>query len=241
MLELKDLEVEVSGKRILQGVNLTIDTAQTHILFGPNGAGKTTLLMSIMGFPEYKVTSGRILFNDEDVTHLPLHERARRGIGMSFQRPPTIKGLKTRQIIELSGRGGADIDEIAEEVNLGYLLDRDVNDGFSGGEIKRSEMAQLIAQQPSFVLLDEPESGVDLENISLLGSAINRLLQKDLKRQRVNSCLIITHTGYILDYVEADVGHILLGGRISCSGNPREMLGHIKESGYEECAICPSC
>ncbi|HCG99641.1 MAG TPA: ABC transporter ATP-binding protein, partial [Actinobacteria bacterium] len=79
MLELKDLEVEVSGKRILQGVNLTIDTAQTHILFGPNGAGKTTLLMSIMGFPEYKVTSGRILFNDEDVTHLPLHERARRG------------------------------------------------------------------------------------------------------------------------------------------------------------------
>ena len=241
MLELTDLKVEVSGKEILHGVNLTIDTAQTHILFGPNGAGKTTLLMSIMGFPEYKVTSGRILFNDEDVTHLPLHERARRGIGMSFQRPPTIKGLKTRQIIELSGRGGADIDEIAEEVNLGYLLDRDVNDGFSGGEIKRSELAQLIAQQPSFVLLDEPESGVDLENISLLGGAINKLLQKDMKRQRVNSCLIITHTGYILDYVEADVGHILLGGRISCSGNPREMLGHIKESGYEECAICPSC
>jgi Fe-S cluster assembly ATP-binding protein len=102
-------------------------------------------------------------------------------------------------------------------------------------------MAQLIAQQPSFVLLDEPESGVDLENISLLGGAINKLLQKDMKRQRVNSCLIITHTGYILDYVEADVGHILLDGRISCSGNPREMLGHIKESGYEECAICPNC
>lgn len=241
MLELTDLKVEVSGEEILHGVNLTIDTAQTHILFGPNGAGKTTLLMSIMGFPEYKVTGGRILFNDEDVTNLPLHERARRGIGMSFQRPPTIKGLKTRQIIELSGRGGANIDEIAGEVNLGYLLDRDVNDGFSGGEIKRSEMAQLIAQQPSFVLLDEPESGVDLENISLLGSAINKLLQKDMKRQRVNSCLIITHTGYILDYVEADVGHILLGGRISCSGHPREMLGHIKESGYEECAICPSC
>ncbi|MDP2210927.1 MAG: ABC transporter ATP-binding protein [Candidatus Aquicultor sp.] len=241
MLELTDLRVEVSGKEILNGVNLTIDTAQTHILFGPNGAGKTTLLMSIMGFPEYKVTGGQIRFNEEDVTHLPLHERARLGIGMSFQRPPTIKGLKTRQIIELSGHGGADIDEIAGEVNLGYLLDRDVNDGFSGGEIKRSEMAQLIAQQPSFVLLDEPESGVDLENISLLGGAINKLLQKDMKRQRVNSCLIITHTGYILDYVEADVGHILLGGRISCSGNPREMLGHIKESGYEECAICPSC
>ncbi|MBS3909490.1 MAG: ABC transporter ATP-binding protein [Actinobacteria bacterium] len=241
MLELTDLKVEVSGKEILHGVNLTIDTAQTHILFGPNGAGKTTLLMSIMGFPEYKVTGGQILFNEEDVTRLPLHERARLGMGMSFQRPPTIKGLKTRQIIELSGRGGANIDEIAGEVNLGYLLDRDVNDGFSGGEIKRSEIAQLIAQQPNFVLLDEPESGVDLENISLLGSAINKLLQKDMKRQRVNSCLIITHTGYILDYVEADVGHILLGGRISCSGNPREMLGHIKKSGYEECAICPSC
>jgi len=241
MLELIDLKVEVSGKEILHGVNLTIDKAQTHVLFGPNGAGKTTLLMSIMGFPEYKVTGGQIIFNGEDVTDLPLHERARRGIGMSFQRPPTIKGLKTHQVIELSARNSVSVNDIAEQVNLGYLLHRDVNDGFSGGEIKRSELAQLMAQKPNFVLLDEPESGVDLENISLLGSAINKLLQKDLKKQRVNSCLIITHTGYILDYVEADVGHILLNGRIACAGNPREMLGHIKESGYEECAICPSC
>lgn len=241
MLELIDLKVEVSGKEILHGVDLKINEAETHVLFGPNGAGKTTLLMSMMGFPEYKVTGGKILFNGEDVTYMPLHERARRGIGMSFQRPPTIKGLKTRQIIELSARNGGSVDEIAEEVNLGYLLHRDVNDGFSGGEIKRSELAQLMAQQPSFVLLDEPESGVDLENISLLGGAINKLLQKDLKRQRINSGLIITHTGYILEYVEADIGHILVDGRIACAGNPREMLSHIKQSGYEVCAICPSC
>ncbi|HZD60754.1 MAG TPA: ABC transporter ATP-binding protein [Anaerolineae bacterium] len=241
MLELRDLKVEVSGKEILHGVNLKIDEAQTHVLFGPNGAGKTTLLMSIMGFPEYKVTGGQIIFNGEDVTALPLHERAKRGVGMSFQRPPTIKGLKTHQIIELSAKGSISVDEIAEQINLGYLLNRDVNDGFSGGEIKRSELAQLMAQKPSFVLLDEPESGVDLENISLLGSAINKLLQKDLKKLRVNSCLIITHTGYILDYVEADTGHILLDGRIACAGNPRELLGHIKENGYEECAVCPSC
>jgi Fe-S cluster assembly ATP-binding protein len=245
MIELKNLKVEVSGKEILHGVNLTVDDAETHVLFGPNGAGKTTLLMSIMGFPEYKITNGRILFNGKDVTGLPLHERVREGIGMSFQRPPTIKGLKTRQIIELSGRdendAKIDLDAIAEKVNLGYLLNRDVNDGFSGGEIKRSELAQLMAQNPSFVLLDEPESGVDLENIALLGSAINTLLQKDLKRKRVNSGLIITHTGYILDYVEADTGHMLLEGRIACSGNPRDMLKHIKQSGYEECAVCPVC
>ncbi|HEY3373543.1 MAG TPA: ABC transporter ATP-binding protein [Candidatus Aquicultor sp.] len=241
MLELMDLKVEVSGKEILHGVNLQIDEAQTHVLFGPNGAGKTTLLMAIMGFPEYKVTAGKIIFNGEDVTYMPLHERARKGIGMSFQRPPTIKGLRTHQIIELSARDGVDIDAIANEVNLGYLLSRDVNDGFSGGEIKRSELAQLMAQEPKFVLLDEPESGVDLENISLLGRAINKLLQKGMKRKRVNSGLIITHTGYILDYVEADRGHILINGKVSCSGNPRDMLKHIKESGYDECAICPVC
>jgi Fe-S cluster assembly ATP-binding protein len=214
--------------------------------------------MSIMGFPEYKVTGGQIIFNGEDVTHMPLYERARKGIGMSFQRPPTIKGLKTQQIIELSAQHGTNggnqsssdkkgkksnfnVDAIADKVNLGYLLNRDVNDGFSGGEIKRSELAQLMAQKPSFVLLDEPESGVDLENIALLGSAINVLLQKNLKRKRVNSGLIITHTGYILDYVEADTGHMLLEGRIACSGNPRDMLKHIKQSGYEECAVCPTC
>jgi len=265
MIELKGLKVEVSGKEILHGVDLEIDYAQTHVLFGPNGAGKTTLLMSIMGFPEYKVTGGNILFNGEDITGMPLHERARKGIGMSFQRPPTIKGLKTHQIIELSKRrqkddasevagngknqktmtskyaDELDLNAIAEKVNLGYLLNRDVNDGFSGGEIKRSELAQLMAQQPSFVLLDEPESGVDLENIALLGTAINTLLQKDMKRKRINSGLIITHTGHILDYVEADMGHILLNGKIGCSGNPRDMLKHIKLSGYEECAICPSC
>lgn len=251
MIELRNIKVEVSDKEILHGVNLTIDDAETHVLFGPNGAGKTTLLMSIMGFPEYKITDGQILFNGENITDMPLHERARKGVGMSFQRPPTIKGLKTHQIIELSSRdkNGNDgknfntnaINTIAKKVNLDYLLNRDVNDGFSGGEIKRSELAQLMAQKPTFVLLDEPESGVDLENIAVLGRAINDLLQKDLKRKRINSGLIITHTGYILDYVDADMGHMLLDGRIACSGNPRDMLKHIKQSGYEECAICPTC
>lgn len=196
--------------------------------------------MAIMGFPEYKITGGQILFNGEDITHLPLHERARKGIGMSFQRPPTIKGLKTHKLIELSAGNGVDVEAIARELNLDYLLNRDVNDGFSGGEIKRSELAQLMAQKPTFVLLDEPESGVDLENIAMLGGAINKLLQKDLKRQRVNSGLIITHTGYILDYVDADVGHLLIDGIIPCGGNPREMLQHIKENGYEVCSLCPT-
>lgn len=239
MLEIKGLNVEVSGKLILKGLDLTVETGHTHVLFGPNGAGKTTLLMSIMGFPGYEVKAGKIIFNGKDMTSLLLNERAKAGVGMSFQRPPTIKGLKTAKIIEISGADPTHIDEIAKQTNLGYLLERDVNDGFSGGEIKRSELAQLMAQEPKMILLDEPESGVDLENISLLGKAINQLLQKDLKRQRVNSALIITHTGHILDYVEADLGHLLLDGRIACSGNPREMLAHIKEKGYEECAVCP--
>ncbi|MDI6800161.1 MAG: ABC transporter ATP-binding protein [Actinomycetota bacterium] len=241
MLEVKDLKVEVFGKKILKGMDLVIEDGQTQVLFGPNGAGKTTLLMAIMGFPGYEIKSGEIIFGGKDITKLSLDERARLGIGMSFQRPPTIKGLKTAKMIELAGADPSHIPEIAERTNLGYLLGRDINDGFSGGEIKRSEIAQLMAQEPSLILLDEPESGVDLENISLLGEGINHLLHKELKRQRVNSALIITHTGHILDYVEADVGNLLLDGRIACSGNPREMLAHIKENGYEECAVCPKC
>ncbi len=239
MLEIKGLKAEVFGKEILTGVDLIIEDGHTHVLFGPNGAGKTTLLMTIMGFPGYRITAGKILFKGEDITALPLNERAKAGMGMSFQRPPTIKGVRASKMIELAGADPARVEEIAEATNISYLLDRDINDGFSGGEIKRSEIAQLMAQEPNLIFLDEPESGVDLENISLLGEGIGRLLHKELKRQRVNSALIITHTGHILDYVEADLGHLMLDGRIACSGNPREMLAHIKVSGYEECAVCP--
>ena len=241
MLEVEDLTVEVGGREVIHDVSFNIDVGETLALFGPNGSGKTTLLMAIMGFPRYKVTRGRILFNKEDITHLPVDERSRMGIGILFQRPPVVRGVKMREMVRacLGGReDGNVIEQLAERANLVELLDREVNYGFSGGEVKRSELLQLIAQSPEFVLLDEPDSGVDLVNISLVGEMINELLQKTHMRNRTSSGLIITHTGHILDYVNADRACVLLNGGIWCRGNPQEILTSIKSHGYEGCAVC---
>jgi len=242
MLEIKHLSVAVDGRKILHDVNLTTGTGETHVLFGPNGSGKTTLLMAIMGFPRYRITKGSIIFKGKDITGLPLDERARLGIGMSFQRPPVVRGVRTRDMISASLRNKGDkvtIDRLAERANLSEFLDRDINYGFSGGEIKRSELMQLLAQKPELTLLDEPESGVDLVNVALIGKLINELLEKDCPI-RLRKCmgLIITHTGHILDYVNARTGYVMLDGRILCEGDPHEILATIKEKGYEECARC---
>ncbi len=238
MLELRDLAIAVEGKEILTGIELKVGYGETHVLFGPNGSGKTTLLMALMGFPRYRVTRGSIVLHGEDITALPPDERARRGIGIMYQRPPTVRGVSLGQMVAISSRNDLDLAALADSVNMGALLERDVNHGFSGGEIKRSELLQLQAQGPDLVLLDEPESGVDMENLQLVGAAIRGLLQKDLVRRRRKSGLIITHTGYILDYVEADQGHVLCEGTIICSGNPREQLEGIRSYGFEECATC---
>jgi len=241
MLQIRDLSVEVGDRQILHDINLSVGPGETQVLFGPNGGGKTTLLMAIMGFPRYRVTKGQIIFKDQDVTHLPLDERARLGIGMSFQRPPVVRGVKTRDMLAACLRDRADgeaMGKLAERLNMVQLMDREINYGFSGGEIKRSELLQLLAQSPDLVLLDEPESGVDLVNISLIGQMINELLQKDLKRQRTRSGLIITHTGHILDYVHASKGYVLLNGTIACEQDASEVLDSIKENGYEGCVKC---
>ena len=250
MLRIEKLKVEVGGKEVLHGINLHLPRGKVHALMGPNGSGKTTLIMTVVGFGRYKVTRGRIYFKGKDITDLPVHERARMGIGLAFQRPPIVRGIKTRQLVEMCAGGReVDVEAIAGKLNFTEFLDRDVNLGFSGGEMKRSELVQLMAQNPELVLLDEPESGVDLENISLLGRAINRLLERDLKptegkslkelrAQRKKSALIITHTGHILQYVNADVGYVLIDGHIVCSGNPKEILRTVERYGYEECAKC---
>ncbi|GAH84671.1 unnamed protein product, partial [marine sediment metagenome] len=142
---------------------------------------------------------------------LPIDERARLGIGIMFQRPPTIRGVKLRQMVDLMKQGDFDADREAGKLNLKTFLGRDVNLGFSGGEIKRSELLQLLAHSPQLSLFDEPESGVDLENIVLLGKIMNRILNKN----KGNAGLIITHTGYIFDYVRPDEGCILVGGSLS--------------------------
>ena len=242
MLEIKHLSVAVEDKEILHEVNLTIGNGETHVLFGPNGTGKSTLLMAIMGFPKYKVTRGKIIFNGKDITKLSVDERARLGIGMSFQRPPVVRGVKTGDMVAacLKEKGNGEIiSQLAEKTNLVDLLDREVNYGFSGGEIKRSELMQLLAQKPELTLLDEPESGVDLVNIALIGNLINELLEKECPiRFRKCMGLIITHTGHILNYVNARTGYVMIDGRIGCGADPHEILATIKERGYEECVQC---
>jgi Fe-S cluster assembly ATP-binding protein len=248
MLLIEHLKVAIEQKTILEDVNLEIKPGETHILFGSNGSGKTSLLMTIMGYPQYHVLNGKIIFKGVDITHKSIDERARLGIGMSYQRPPTIHGVKTRQMVSIAARGTVDAEDLAKQVNFDSFLDRDINDGFSGGEIKRSELLQLMAQNPDLMLFDEPESGVDMENISLVGKSIASLLQKtpvhrdktilQTKHERTKMGLIITHTGYILDYVAADVGHVLNKGIIGCSGNPRELLECVGNKGYEECIRC---
>jgi len=250
MLQIEDLHVEVGGNEVLKGVNLSINKNETFILFGPNGSGKTTLLMTIMGFSNYRVTNGRIIFRGHDITHMPTYERARLGIGMSFQRPPTINGLKTRDLVKLCARDKeVDIESLAKKVNMEDFLDRDINLGFSGGEIKRSELLQLMAQKPKLLLFDEPESGVDLENMALIGDVVKELLgqkltpvpgtsMKKLKQEKEISGLIITHTGYILEYINADRGMVMYNGVLCCEARPRDILEHIRKYGYKECVKC---
>jgi len=277
MLVIEDLQVKLGHKNILKHVDLEIYPGETHILFGPNGSGKTSLLMTIMGYPQYKVTGGKITFKGEDITHMTVNDRARLGIGMSYQRPPSIQGLTTRKMVEACSRNHIDIDALAERINFTDFLDRDINVGFSGGEIKRSELLQLMAQDADLVLFDEPESGVDLENISLIGSSINSILQrkpdeqpcktvkhcqevggssktaqsddpakpappfktvKEMVESRSKMGLIITHTGFILDYVTADKGLVLYNGVVAGKGHPVEIFKQIRKVGYKECARC---
>ncbi len=252
MLLIEDLRVSIDGQEVLKGVSLEIKEGETFILFGPNGSGKTSLLMTLMGFANYTVTGGKITFRGHDITHAPIYERARLGIGMSFQRPPTIHGLKTRHLVSMCAHHreqDVDVEALARKVNFDQFLERDINAGFSGGEIKRSELLQLMAQKPSLLLFDEPESGVDLENMALIGNTVRELLNgsqepkpdqsmKDLRAKRETSGLIITHTGYILDYVHADRGQVLHKGVLCCQANPRVILEHIGKFGYKECVRC---
>ncbi|MBQ9537560.1 MAG: ABC transporter ATP-binding protein [Desulfovibrionaceae bacterium] len=252
MLEIRDLHVSVGGQAVLKGVNLCVQPGETFILFGPNGSGKTTLLMTIMGVSGYQITQGQIIFKGQDITHAPMYERARLGIGMSFQRPPTIKGLPTGKLVQLCARERPiDLDAMAQKLNFNTFLERDVNAGFSGGEIKRSELLQLMAQSPDLLLFDEPESGVDLENMALVGHTVHDLLAgksqvlsqslREQGRNRKTCGLIITHTGYILQYINAHRGQVMYHGKLCCEANPHEILKHIQEHGYRECLRCLDC
>ena len=242
ILEIINLHIEVEKKLILKDINLNLKDGETVILFGPNGVGKSSLFMAIMGFPKYKIKQGQIIFRGKEITNLTTSERAKMGIGMSFQRPPSIRGIKLKGLSHLINShkdNGDKITSYAELLKLEKLLNRDINMGFSGGEVKRAEIFQLLLQNPLLSLIDEPESGVDIENISVMGRAIKRLLHKsDHLIKRKNAGIIITHTGYILNYLNADRGYMLIDGKLTCSGNAREIFELIQRKGYRECQNC---
>lgn len=237
------------GAPVLKGIDLSIRPGETFILFGPNGSGKTTLLLTIMGVSGYEVTQGRIIYKGTDITYAPMHERARLGHRHVFPRPPTIHGCPRASWWSSAAAAGIWISRtMARKVHFDQFLDRDVNAGFSGGEIKRSELLQLMAQKPDLLLFDEPESGVDLENMALVGKTVRYLLDgmpdgcnatlRQREQKRSTSGLIITHTGHILEYVNAHRGQVMYHGKLCCEARPREILDHIAHHGYQECLRC---
>ncbi|MEJ6395896.1 ABC transporter ATP-binding protein [Gymnodinialimonas sp. 2305UL16-5] len=231
MLEVKDLTVEVDGKPVLNGVDLALAEGALHVLLGPNGSGKSSLLATIMGLPSFKVTGGDILFDGQSILHLGIHERASLGVGMAYQRPPSLDGVKIDSFAAALGASDR-LAQAAEALDLTEFLDRDMNVGFSGGEIKRWEILKLTLQDPRLLLFDEPESGVDLEHVIAVGQAIQRVVAAPDHRGRICSALVITHTGLILNHVDADQGHIMREGRIVHSGDPHEIFNHIRTKGY---------
>jgi Fe-S cluster assembly ATP-binding protein len=233
ILELQKVAIEVSGQKILEDINLEIPEGEVHVLFGPNGSGKSSLLMTILGIPSYKVTSGSILFKGKDVTHMPINERVKLGMSVAFQNPPVIRGVKLGGILDYLMTDKQEIGTLMEKVKFPpEFLDRDVNLGFSGGEVKKSEVLQILAQNGDFVMLDEPDSGVDVENLQVVGNLINGMLSE-------KSALLITHQGHILRYVNADKAHVLIKSTIACSGEPVNILTQILNEGYGWCMKCP--
>lgn len=243
ILEINDLCVAVGDKQLINHLNLIVPRGEVHVVLGQNGSGKTSLMMTIMGFSKYKVTNGQILFNGKDIAELDVQERAKLGIAITQQRPPTINGVKLRSILHhiLKEEDNPEqkMMELAKSAHMESFLDRCINDGLSGGEIKRAELLQLIAMSPGFSMMDEPDSGVDIEALALVGELMNKVFSaKKNHPVKRNSGIIITHTGNILKYFNIDKAHIMHNGRIGCSGNPTLILDTVRERGYEECIKC---
>jgi len=239
ILEVKNLSVEINKRKTLEAINIEIEKGQIYVLFGPNGSGKTSLLMAIMGFPGYKVKEGNIFFDGNDITRKTVDERARLGIGMGFQLPQDIRGVKLIDVLKICA-GKKSNEELSpeektlvEKFDLTYLLDRDVNLDFSGGEKKRAEILQLLLMKPKLLLLDEPDSGVDLESLRLIGEEIQKYVEKNKA-----SALVITHQGYVLEYLKAERACVLLDSTIHCHNKPEVILEDIRRRGYRECVRC---
>ena len=244
VLDIKKLQVEVQEKPILKGVNLQVQKGQVHALMGPNGSGKSTLANTLLGHPKYTVTGGKILWHGKDITELSPTERAQSGLFLAFQYPQTIAGVTLGSFLHtaLNALNGARKQKPLSVLEFRRLLQakmkllkvpetftkRYLNDGFSGGEKKRAEILQLALLGPSLAVLDETDSGLDIDALKTVAEGINAV-----KRDRPDlSVLVITHYQRILDYVKPDYVHVMLDGRIAESGGP-ELVGKLEREGYD--------
>ncbi|MBE0515936.1 MAG: Fe-S cluster assembly ATPase SufC [Methanophagales archaeon] len=239
MLEVTDLWVSVADKEVLRGLNLSIRVGETHALLGPNACGKSTLAMTLIGYPQYKVKRGTIYFEGRNLAGKSIYEREKLGIALAYQAPPAVMGVKLRDMIRFSA-GKSPWNPLLgerEEFSLPFIrsvglaesfIERDVNLGFSGGEKKKSELAQLFAMRPELMILDEPDSGVDIDALKLIGNELGTAIE-----EFGSSALLITHHRHILQYLRVNVAHIMHEGRIISSGEPERILPKIEELGYE--------
>ena len=243
MLEIKDLHATIDGKAILNGLSLSVGAGEIHAIMGPNGAGKSTLAYVLGGRPGYEVTAGSVIFNGQNLLDLEPHERAAAGLFMGFQYPVEIPGVSFVQFLrealnsQRKMRGeeplsGGEFLKLAREKAALLKLDpemlkRPVNLGFSGGEKKRAEMVQMGILDPAFAVLDETDSGLDIDALRIVGHGINAIM-----RQPGKAVLLITHYQRLLEYVKPDAVHVLAAGRIVKSGGP-ELALQLENEGYE--------
>lgn len=243
MIEIKNLHATIDGKDILKGINLTIEPGKVHAIMGPNGSGKSTLSYVLAGREDYDVTDGDILLNGQSLLDMPPEERAAAGLFLAFQYPVEIPGvqmttfLKTALNAVCKARGEKELDAIdflklmkKKCVELGIsddMMKRAVNVGFSGGEKKRNEVLQMAMLEPSFAVLDETDSGLDIDALKIVADGVNAMRGKD------RSFLVITHYQRLLDYIKPDVVHVLAGGKIIKTGGP-ELALELEEKGYAD-------
>ena len=246
MLKIENLHAEIDGKEILKGLSLTVNAGEIHAIMGPNGAGKSTLGYVLGGRPGYEVTGGSIEFDGQDLLELEPHQRAAAGVFLGFQYPVEIPGVSNVQFLREAlnaQRGqrdekplsGAEFLKLAREEARkldmdAEMLKRPVNVGFSGGEKKRNEMVQMGIVNPKFAILDETDSGLDIDALRIVGDGINRIMRAPDK-----AVLLITHYQRLLDYVQPDRVHVLADGRITRSGGP-ELAHELERQGYAEIA-----
>jgi Fe-S cluster assembly ATP-binding protein len=237
-LEIKDLHAQVEGKQILKGIDLVVKQGETHALMGPNGSGKSTLSNVIMGRPGYTVTAGTVLFNGEDITRLTPDERAKRGLFLAMQYPTEVPGVSLVNFLRTAYQSvkGGQVSAMAFRKHMKEKMDmldvddsmvrRYVNQGFSGGEKKKNEILQLAVLEPEIAILDETDSGLDIDSLKAVATGVDQLVGPDL------GVLIITHYQRMLNYITPDHVHVMLGGRIVKSGGA-ELAHELEEKGYE--------